>query len=109
MITKFEYEVLAHCSDNGRYVTDEPTVIAMGERGLLRDHGPQALAGGAHYLVTTPSGRAALSEYRTAMPKLKPKRRSEQFESWRTYRDVVKRISFSDFLKNVWPNRHEYR
>lgn len=111
MITQFEADVLLHTSSNGRYVTDEAKVIAMGVAGLLFDYGPQPLAAGAHYLVTTPKGREALNEWKAAQPKpKKPKRRcSEQFQAWRDYLGATyDRMSFPDFLKNVWPHRHEY-
>ncbi len=108
MITNHEADVLLHIASNGRYVTNEADVIAMGKRGLLFDHGPQVLAGGAHYLVTTPAGRSALSEWKIAQPKppkLKRRRPSEAFEAWRTFCDVFNRIPFSQFWKEVWPNR----
>lgn len=111
MITPFEYEVLRHASDNGRYVTGDKAVLAMAEAGLLRDYGPQALAAGDHYLTTSAKGRAALSEYRASLPKPAPakqRRCSEAFRSWRQYAEANGRCGFSDFLKNVWPNRRQW-
>lgn len=83
----------------------------MAEDGLLYDHGSQALAGGAHYLVTTPKGRAALSEWKAAqpMPKKQKRKASEQFVGWQAYCESFKRIPFPEFLKEVWPHRHSYR
>lgn len=113
VLTTFEADVLLHASSNGRYVTDECAVIAMGKAGLLFDYGPQVLAGGAHYLVTTAKGRQALSEWKAAQPKppkAKRSRRSEQFQAWRDYLDATcDRMSFPEFLKTVWPNRYAYR
>lgn len=105
MITNRESDVLLHASSNGRYVTTEPDVIAMGEAGLLFDHGPQALAGGAHYLVTTPRGRAALNEWKAAQPKpvVKKRRISPAFDRWRAHREAGYRYSFSEFWKELWP------
>lgn len=109
-ISTKEADVLAHASSNGRYVTNDPFVLSMAERGLLRDFGPQVLAGGAHYLETTPAGRAALGAWRAAQPrpKVKRRRRSEQFDSWMTYCEVWKKVSFSEFLKVIWPERRRY-
>lgn len=107
MITNREADVLLHASSNGRYVTDEADVIAMGSAGLLHDCGPQRLAGGMHYLVTTPAGRTALTEWKAAQPKPpKPKRapRTTAFQSWRDYCDGCGRIPFSEFWKTVWPH-----
>jgi hypothetical protein len=109
MITDKEADVLSHASSNGRYVTGDKAVLAMAETGLLYDHGAQRLAGGDHYLVMTPRGREALNEWRAAQPKLKPtRRRSEQFQAWRSYCEACRRIPFSEFLKEIWPNRNHY-
>lgn len=87
MITNEQQEILRHTSNTGRYVTGDPTVIAMAENGLLYDYGPQALAAGDHYLVITHKGRAALNEWQRAQPKpVKPKRRrSAVFEKWQRF------------------------
>lgn len=110
MITNHEAYILRHTSNNGRYVGTEHALMALAASGLLYDHGPQALAGGEHYLTTTAKGSEALNEWQRAQPKpAKPKRRtSPQFEAWRTYCEVFSRIPFSDFLKTVWPNLHHY-
>ena len=106
MITDHQADVLRHTSNNGRYVTDEPAVIAMGEAGLLYDHGPQVLAGGAHYLTMTSKGRTALNEWQSAQPKpiVHKRRRTEAFDRWRDYCDAFQRISFSRFWKEIWPS-----
>lgn len=105
MITDKEADILRHTSDNGRYVTNEEFVIEMGKRGLLFDHGPQRLAGGMHYLVTTMKGREELNEWQRSQPKPKKKRRrSEVFDSWQNYMDACGRIPFSEFWKEIWPN-----
>lgn len=111
ILTAFQSDVLLHTSSNGRYVTDEAAVLEMAKLGLLYDHGPQRLAGGMHYLVMTRAGRSALNEWHAAQPKPKVKKRrmSEQFQSWRNFCDGYDRISFSEFLKTVWPNRHSFR
>lgn len=104
-ITNRQADVLLHASSNGRYVTNEPDVIAMGEEGLLLDYGPQYLAGGMHYLVTTPTGRKALSEWKRAqpIPKQPKRRKSRVFECWQRYEDACGRIEFSTFWKDIWP------
>lgn len=105
-LTAWEADILSHASQNGRFVTGEQRVIDLAGRGLLYDHGPQPLAGGAHYLVTTLRGREALSAWRAAQPKPKaPKRprQSRQFRAWMNYCDANGRYGFAEFLKNVWP------
>lgn len=112
MISNEQADVLRHTSNTGRYVTDDAAVIAMGESGLLYDHGPQRLAGGAHYLVMTGKGREALNEWSAAQPKppkVKQKRSSRAFTAWRRYTDATfHRITFSEWLKDVWPT-YQYR
>lgn len=110
MLTNEQASVLAHTSQTGRYVTRDASVIEMGRAGLLRDHGPQRLAGGDHYLTMTPAGRAALSEWRAAQPKPSKirRRQSPQFEAWLTYCEVFRRIPLATFVKEVWPRRREY-
>lgn len=111
MITPFEYEVLRHASDNGRYITGDKAVLAMADKGLLFDYGPQALAAGDHYLTTSMKGRAAINEYRASLPKplpIKQRRCSEAFAAWRRYCDACGRVGFPEFLKKVWPHRREW-
>jgi len=58
-------DILQHTSRTGRYCSDEePDLIALASRGLLHDHGAQAIAGGMHYYTPTPAGRAALNAHR---------------------------------------------
>ena len=112
VITAKQASVLAHTDSTGRYCTDDPEVIAMGEAGLLRDFGPQEIAGGMHYFWMTGKGRRALEEWRAAQPKPpKSKRRpqSEQFRLWLVYCDACQWISFAEFLGSVWPHRRDYR
>ncbi len=107
-LTSQEADVLLHTSRTGRYVTGEAEVIAMAARGLLRDYGPQALAGGDHYFEMTPKGREALKEWKAAQPAPpKPKRskRSPAFAAWRAMSEHTS-ISFRDFLQRIWPKRH---
>lgn len=88
MLTNEEADVLAHTSRTGRYVTGEESVIDMGRRGLLYDHGPQRLVNGDHYFVMTSKGAEALREWREAQPKEaapKPLTRSQ-----RRYRDCCR-------------------
>lgn len=111
MISDYVASILSHTSDNGRFVTDEKRVLEIAEAGLLFDHGPQALAGGAHYLTTTMAGRQALSEWRAAQPKPpKPKRRPQtrQFEAWRSYCEAFRRVPFGEFLREIWPSQERY-
>jgi hypothetical protein len=103
MITDREALVLVHTSQNGRYVTDDPFVIEMGKRGLLRDHGPWELAGGASFLTMTPKSRDLLIEWRAAQPKSKNRRISREFQKWQDFCEAFKRITFSEFHKEVWP------
>ncbi len=108
MITKQQYEVLRHTSQNGRYVTDEAAVLEMAAAGLLRDHGPQALAGGMHYLVTTMKGREAICEYEATLPKPKPLSRRKQLakERMRRYREYGDGFrGFREFL--AWDGEPE--
>ena len=110
MITNKQADVLQHTSRTGRYVTSDPLVLEMAKEGLLYDHGPQQLAAGDHYLVTTPKGRAALVEWEKAQPpppKPKRRRRSEAFEYWQNYVDACERISFRDFLRDIFPYRED--
>lgn len=105
-ITENEALVLVHTSNTGRYVTDEPQVIALAARGLLRDFGPQRCAGGMHYFTMTASGREALADWRARQPpppKVKRRRKSREFECWQNYREVWKDIPFSQFHRDVWP------
>lgn len=111
-LTKEEAEIMLHTSITGRYVSNDPLAIDLGKRGLLCDYGPQALAGGDHYLMLTPAGRAALSEWKSEQPKpprSKRRRQSPTFVSWRNFLDAGYRMSFSKFVKEVWPRRHEYQ
>ena len=101
-----EADVLAHTSLNGRYVTDETDVIALAARGLLRDHGPQPIADGMHYLTMTAAGRDALNDYHLAQPKpapVKKRRRSRAFECWMRHREANYDRGFQRFLKDIWP------
>lgn len=111
VITNQEADILRHASRTGRYVSNEPLCINLGERGLLYDHGPQRLAGGDHYLVMTGAGRVALNEWQSSQPKPpKPKRRaSSAFQAWRAYLDATyNRMAFPQFLKEVWPRRADW-
>jgi hypothetical protein len=107
MITDREADVLLHTSNTGRYVTDEKAVLGMASAGLLFDHGPQTLAGGMHYLVTTTKGRQALSEWKAVQPKPKVKKRriSREFEAWMDFRDAYPGTTFPEFHAKVWPDR----
>lgn len=100
--TPFEYDVLAHASSNGRYVTGDRRVIELAERGWLRDYGPQALAAGAHYLTVTPKGREIINTYRATLPKptMKRRRTTEVFAEWRRFTDAGYRMPFGEFVKS---------
>jgi hypothetical protein len=107
-LTPEEASILAHTSTNGRYVGEGHALMALAARGLLHDHGPQTLAGGAHYLTTTMEGRDALNEWREAQPKPpKPKRRSKHFEAWRSYCEANGSLKFSEFLKRLKEGHYE--
>lgn len=109
MISNAVADILSHTSNTGRYVGEGHALMEIARAGLLHDHGPQQLAGGAHYLTMTVKGREALAQWRAAQPKpRKVRRRSEQFEGWRAYCESFKRISFPEFLRDVWPNRNRY-
>ncbi len=108
-ISNLEASVLEHTSNNGRYVTDEISVIEMAsKRGLLCDYGPQRIADGMHYLTITLKGREALSEWRSKQPKPpKPKRQSREFRAWRSYVEACGNMEFSHFHREIWPG-YEY-
>lgn len=106
-LNDWEADVLAHTSSNGRYVTDEKRVIALAGAGLLKDYGPQPIAGGMHYLTLTGRGRTALEAWRAGKPKPKRmKRRSEQLNRWREFVEAQGKIPFGQFVKEVWPVRY---
>jgi hypothetical protein len=100
--TDWEADVLAHTSQNDRYVTDELRVIQLAQKGWLRDHGPQRLAGGAHYLTLTTRGREVLSQWRAAQPQPPPlsKRKRRAKERWDRYRATKEAwgLTFPQFL-----------
>lgn len=101
-LTNEEADILAHTSNTGRYVGEGHALMTLAKRGLLYDHGPQKLAGGAHYLVISTKGSEALSEWRAAQPKPpKVKRPSKQFQAWRDHCEANGRLSFPDFLKRL--------
>ena len=101
-LTAKEADILSHTSNTGRYVGLGHSLMALAKRGLLYDHGPQRLAGGAHYLTMTTAGRDALNAWRAAQPKPpKVKRPSKQFQAWRDYCEANGRLSFPDFLKRL--------
>lgn len=97
MITANEYDILRHTHNTGRYVTDEDKVIAMGERGLLCDHGPQALAGGMHYFTLTSAGREAMSEYLASLPQPPKLTKRQERAKARYQRYVESADCFQDF------------
>lgn len=106
LIDNWTADVLRHTSNAGRYVTDEKRVIALAEKGLLYDHGPQRLAAGAHYLVMTGKGREALNAWSAAQPKpvvKKQRRVSREFGAWRRYCEANRRLGFREFHQEVWP------
>lgn len=109
-ISSHTADILAHTARTGRYVTDEPHVIALAKAGLLHDHGAQRLAGGMHYFTMTGAGRDALTSWAASQPmppKAKVKRRSAQFQAWRDYREAFRPIPFSEFIKKIWPSHHQ--
>lgn len=111
LLTNEQADVLDHASKNGRYVTGDARVLEMAREGLLRDYGPQALAGGDHYLTVTPKGREALNRWRAVQPKpprVKRRRRSPAFAAWRVWCELSHRIPFSQFLKEIWPEWKHY-
>ena len=110
-LTRLEADILEHTSTNGRYVmgmdsSEWPAIYAMVARGWLFDYGAQALAGGAHYLVLTTSGRERLREHFKAMcvhPQPRPltRRQIAAKERWREYSDSGRcdsGVSFREFL-----------
>ncbi len=110
-ITDQEATILAHTSRTGRYVTDEPIVIAMAERGLLKDHGPQRLADGMHYFTGTTAGNTAMRDWQESQPKPAPppkltKRKQKakaRYRRWLDYGEGFR--SFRDFL--TWDTQPE--
>lgn len=109
MLTNLEADIMLHTSNTGRYVSREPLALDLARRGILFDHGPQALACGDHYFVTTPAGRNALSEWKSAQPKARSVRRKQSpaFASRHNFLDAGYRMPFGQFLKEIWPRRKE--
>jgi len=98
-----QIDILLHTSSNGRFVGDHDadmeTLVSV---GALRDYGPQTLADGAHYYVTTPTGRQILNEWHAAQPKppVLPKRKQrakERFDYWLNGPSI--NWSFGEWLK----------
>lgn len=79
-----------------RYVSDpEPDLIELVTFGLLKDHGPQSLAGGMHCYTVTEHG---LAHMRLDSPKPPKLTRSQQ--RWRDYLKVADCFeSFGAYLK----------
>lgn len=99
MLTNNEADILRHTARTGRYVTGDAEVIALGKRGLLHDHGPQALARGDHYFTLTEQGRAALREWQATQPKAKPPtKRQRRYRTWRTLQEIYPKLTFRAFL-----------
>ena len=100
-LTREQAGILAHTSQNGRYVTEgEPAVSALAQAGLLHDHGPQTIAGGMHCFTLTPNGRQALQAHRHTLPKPKPPTRSQsRYRRYRHHRDAGCNLSFREWLK----------
>ena len=91
-------DILSHTSRTGRYVSDEPLALEMAQAGLLHDHGPQALAGGMHYLTMTALGRSTLVAHKATLPKPKPLTRSQR--RYREYLSISESYrGFGDFLR----------
>lgn len=69
---------------------------ALAEQGLMIDHGPRKMFGGAHLFSVTPEGDDYISQHSPAPPKLT---RGQQ-----RYRDYLKVAdcfeSFGDYLKH---------
>jgi len=83
-----------------RYVTDPKSTcgIAISELvslGLMRDHGPQAMAAGMHYYSVTQAGLLAMWENSPKPPKLT--RSQKRFARYCEVADCFS--SFRDFLK----------
>ena len=108
--TNREADILYHTSRNSRYVSDPDreldNLVAL---GFLEDYGPQSLAGGAHYYVTTEKGREVLSGWRAAHLHISTRRKpSRCFEAWMAFREW-NRCTFKQFYKEDWPNiRHKF-
>lgn len=99
-LNTFECDVLAHTSRTGRYVTGEPAVIEMANRGILHDHGPQSLAGGDHYLVMTQMGRQALMAHNATLPKPALCRKlARSQERYRSFLNADSELKFGEWIK----------
>lgn len=106
MITAHEADILRHASNNdGRYVTDDAVVLDLARRGLFENRGQPAIYAGMSALMITRAGREALNEWQAAQPKPKVKKRrtSPAFDSWRRYCDANGDFGFAKFLNVVWP------
>lgn len=68
---------------------------ALWARGLMKDYGPQSLAGGMHFYAVTDSGRAVVLANRPV-----PKKLTRSQARWREYRSCADCFeSFWHFLK----------
>lgn len=107
-LTTFEAEVLAHTSNTGRYVTDDARVIEMADRGLLKDYGPQNLAGGMHYFTMTSAGRKALSDWRATQPVKAPVKVTRSRQRYLDYIEVADCFDgFLSYLNYLTRKRRE--
>lgn len=112
-MTQHQLSVLKHVSYTGRYITDEASVFAMAEAGLLHDHGGIGFwPAGTRGFTLSSKGRKALRQHYAELcrfPQPKPKRKpSRAFLAWRDYVDACGRISFREFWKEIWPS-YEFR
>lgn len=100
MITKQESEIMLHASKNGRYVSDEDDILkGLVEKGFLNDYGPQAIAGGMHCYVTTPSGRQAINEWKASLPPAPtPKKITRSQQRYQDFLNADRGLSFAEYI-----------
>jgi hypothetical protein len=114
MITKTQADILDHTSNRaagGFYCGNSESMQSLVALGFMASAGHKAFVE-EEYFVLTAAGRAALSQWRSAQPKPKiiKRRRSPAFQQWRAYLDATyHRVSFPEFLKEIWPSYQNAR
>lgn len=77
--------------------TDFPKCVELFELGLMRNHGPQSIAGGDYLFTVTEEGKIAMHMNSPEPPKLsRSKQRYQQFlhaDSGLSFKDWLKRAS----------------
>ncbi len=91
-----------------RFVTDPHSpdgyyCLALVTLGLMRDNGPQRIAGGMHYYSVTQAGYDAMKVASPPPPKISRSKR--RWAAYRAIREVCD-FTFAEYLR--WPRRQEH-